>query len=55
MLRAYGPIVPPRKFERRPFWNCLWQEIINYNKTGDVRINVTLRRVHVTLVAVEKQ
>jgi hypothetical protein len=27
----------------------------NDNQTGNVRINVTLRRVHVTITAVEKQ
>jgi hypothetical protein len=27
----------------------------NVNKTGDVRVNVTFRRVRVTSVAVEKQ
>ena len=25
------------------------------NKTGNVRINITLRRIHITIVAVEKQ
>jgi uncharacterized membrane protein YjgN (DUF898 family) len=30
------------------FWN-------SYNKTDNVRINVTLRRVRVTIAAVEKQ
>jgi hypothetical protein len=28
---------------------------MNLNKTGDVRTNVTLRRVRVTIVALEKQ
>jgi hypothetical protein len=28
---------------------------VNFNKTGDVRINLTLRRVRVTIVAVEMQ
>ena len=28
---------------------------LSWNKTNSVRMNVTLRRVHVTTVAVEKQ
>jgi len=31
------------------------KEVLNCNKTGNVPTNVTLRRVRVTFIAVEKQ
>jgi len=35
--------------------NYKYEVILVFNKTGNARINVSLRRVFVTIIAVEKQ
>ena len=52
---AQKTLQAPCRIHMLPLLNRHGWEQINFNKTGNVRINVTLGRVRVTAVAAEKQ